>query len=188
MITGDYTFIRGTEHDDVPALAALYRSGIPRAGLLDGRREPLMPTADELRDLLSRKEVAEGAFYTVEDRTGAIRGFCSLRGVNPEARHCEFSLLLLQPASYREPLADEAGTFLLERAFVRYGLRRVTACCLAHEREFAAYLRRHGFDTAGVQRDVLHAGGQWHDLETFSRANAPVPTGPDGTLTHALSH
>ena len=171
VITGKHTFIRGAEYDDVPALAGLYQPGIPRAGLLDARREPVMPSVDDLRELLGRKEIAEGAFYTVEDTDGRIRGFSTLRGMNPEARHCEFSLLFLEPESYGEPLADEVAAVMLERSFQRFGLRKVVSYCLAHERDFANLLVRHGFVSAGRQRDVLYAGGRWHDLDTYVRTS-----------------
>lgn len=171
MIKGTHSFIRGTEQDDVPALAALYQNPVPRGGLLDGRREPITPTRDELRELLGRKEVVEGGFYTIEDQTGEIQGFCSLRGVNAEARYGEFNFLLLDPARYRDPLAEEAGQFLFDRAFLRLGLRKVVAYCLQHEQELADFLRRSGFESAGLQREILYAGGRWHDLEAYAKAN-----------------
>jgi RimJ/RimL family protein N-acetyltransferase len=171
VITGEHTFIRGTEQDDVPALSALYRADTLRAGLLDGRREPVLPTRDELRELLSRKEIADGGYYTVEDKSGTIQGFCSLRGMNSEARYAEFSLVLLDPAYYARPLAAEAATFLFDRAFTRSGLRKVVAYCLEGETELAAFLRNQGFESAGVQRDVVYAGGRWHALEALARSN-----------------
>lgn len=174
MITGNHIFIRGTEYDDVAALSELYRPGCLRAGLLDARREPILPSQEELQELLGRKEIADGAFYTVEDREGTIRGFCSLRGMNPEARFCEFSLLFRDPACYRGEVANEACDIMLERAFVRLGLRKVVAYCLGGEREFAELLARQGFESAGIQRQVLYAAGNWHDLESFERTAAPT--------------
>lgn len=170
MIAGQYTFIRGTELDDVPALAQLYQVGCLRAGLLDARREPVLPTRDELRELLSRKEIAEGGFYTIEDRAGEIQGFCSLRGANSEARYAEFSLVLLDPGQYATHLAVEAAHFLYDRAFVRQGLHKVVAYCLDCETPLADFLRAQGFVSAGVQRDVLFAQGRWHGLEAFCRS------------------
>ena len=173
MITGEHTFIRGTELDDVPTLSVLYRAGTLRAGLLDGRREPVLPTRDELRELLSRKEIADGGYYTVEDRSGTVQGFCSLRGMNSEARYAEFSLVLLDPADYASPLASEVATFLYDRAFTRSGLRKVVAYCLEGEIELAAFLHAQGFESAGIQRDAVYAGGRWHALEALSRSNGP---------------
>ena len=173
VITGEHTYIRGAELDDVPTLAVLYRAGTLRAGLLDSRREPVLPTRDELGELLSRKEIADGGYYTGEDRTGAIQGFCSLRGMNPEARYAEFSLVLLDPEAYATPIAAEAAAFLFERAFTRGGLRKVIAYCLEGESELADFLRNQGFVSAGFQRDVVYAGGRWLGLEAYSRSNGP---------------
>lgn len=173
MITGEHTHIRGTELDDVPALSVLYRAGSLRAGLLDSKREPVLPTRDELRELLSRKEIAEGGYYTVEDRSGTIQGFCSLRGMNTEARYAEFCLVLIDPGVYASPIASEAAAFLFDRAFTRGGLRKVVAYCLEGEAELAAFLRGQGFESAGFQRDVVYAGGRWLALEALARSNGP---------------
>ena len=174
MIAGQHTFIRGTELDDVPAFSRLYQAGTLRAGLLDARREPVLPTRDELRELLSRKEIADGGFYTVEDRAGEIQGFCSLRGMNSEARYAEFSLVLLDPALYTSSLAEEAAAFLYERAFVRSGLYKVVAYCLEGETELAGFLRAQGFESAGIQRDAVYAQGRWHALEALCRTPVAV--------------
>ena len=172
VIAGQHTFIRGTELDDVPAFSRLYQAGTLRAGLLDARREPVLPTRDELRELLSRKEIADGGFYTVEDWAGEIQGFCTLRGVNSEARYAEFSLVLLDPALYATPLADEAAGFLYERAFVRAGLNKVAL--VTTQGGEADFLRAQGFESAGVQRDVVYAQGRWHALEALCRTPASV--------------
>jgi len=174
VITGSHTFIRGTELDDVAALSELYGVGILRAGLLDARREPILPTRDELRELLSRKEIAEGGYYTIEDRAGQILGFCSLRGLNAEARYAEFNLVFLDPNDFSSPAAAEAAAFLYDRAFTRLGLRKVVAYCLEHEAELAAFLRAQGFESAGVQRDAVFAGGRWHAQEALVRMS-PAP-------------
>lgn len=169
MITGKHTYIRGSEQDDVPALSVIYSAGTLRAGLLDARREPVFPTRDELRELLARKEIVDGGYYTVEDKCGNIQGFCSLRGLNTEARYAEFSLVLIDPAQYAGPIAEEAADFLYERAFVREGLRKVVAYCLEGESEWATFLKAQGFESSGIQRDVVYADGRWHALEALSR-------------------
>ncbi len=167
VIRGEHTFIRGTEQDDVEAMFQLYRLERPRAGLLDARRERLLPNRDEIRDLLTRKEITEGGFYTVEDRMGAIAGFCSLRGLSSDAQYAEYGLQFVDPIHYTTPLADEAHAFLCERAFVRLRLRKVIAHVLSSESAFAEFLPRIGFRSAGIQREVLFTQGVWHHLETF---------------------
>lgn len=172
MIRGEHTYIRGTEHDDVEALYGLYMQRRPRAGMLDARREPLLPSREDLRELLTRKEIVDGGFYTVEDTTGAIAGFCTMRGHNLEARFAEYSLQMLDPEGYASPKAREAHAFLLERAFTHLALRKVVAHALTDEAALRAFLAGAGFESAGVQRDVLYARGRWHDLETLVLHNA----------------
>ena len=167
VIRGEHTFVRGAEQDDVEALYRLYMDRVPRAGLLDARREPMLPTRADLRDLLTRKEISEGSFYTVEDRQGVIVGFCSLRGLNTEARFAEYGLQLADVSLYDSEIATEAHAFLLDRAFMRLGLNKVLAHGLSSELALGAFFRRVGFTSAGVQRDVLYTGGTWCHLETF---------------------
>tara|TARA_R110001592_G_scaffold169516_4_gene406081 strand:+ start:2165 stop:2710 length:546 start_codon:yes stop_codon:yes gene_type:complete len=167
MIRGEHSFIRGTEQDDVEALFGLYAPGVLRAGLLDARREPLLVTRDDLRDLLTRKEIADGSFYTVESKTGAIVGFCSIRGLNTDARFAEYGIQFTDTDCYGADLAREVHDFLLDRAFKRLGLRKVIAHALTEETAMVEFLRGKGFMSAGVQREILFSQGTWHHLETL---------------------
>ena len=167
MITSGNSVIRTTEHDDAIALGRLYRPVRPRAALLDRRRELLVPTSDELRELLGHKEAQHGALYAIEDRCGALRGFCSLRGIQPEIAYADFVVLFLEDADYGAPIGEDVFGFLTDRAFVRLKLNKVVAQCLHVETAYRDFLIRHGFESEGVQRDVLFAQGRWHNQETL---------------------
>ncbi|HNR31940.1 MAG TPA: GNAT family N-acetyltransferase [Candidatus Hydrogenedentes bacterium] len=169
MIQTPHGYIRAAEREDAPALARLYDPEYPRAALLDAKREPIMPTEDEVRELLSRKEVQQGVLYAVEDTAGVVCGFCSVRGVNPEAGFGETSLLFLADATYETPLAEDALGFVLERAFERQRLRKLLANGLDGETALKQFLLGHGFESSGVQRNALYSLGQWHNLEVFTR-------------------
>ena len=168
MITSKHAQIRATEPDDAPALFALYDVRRPRAALLDQRREPLMPTLAELREMLGMKETVNNVFFTVEDRTGAIRGFCLLRGMNQETGFGEMSLLFHEAAILAQPLAEEALTFACTRGFERMRMNKMVSNCLDGETELRDFLLRHGFISDGVQRGVLFSQGRWHNLESLS--------------------
>ncbi|NIA13391.1 MAG: GNAT family N-acetyltransferase [Nitrospiraceae bacterium] len=168
MITGECAVIRTAEMDDATALKAAYDVPLPRSCLLDQRRELLTPTVDELRQTLGRQEVGQSLLYTIEDREGRVRGFCSLRGVNQEVSYTEFVMVLIDEEDYDTPLADEVFEFLSRRAFVEMGLNKIAAHALDEEATVRAYLLRHGFTSDGVQREVIYAGGRWHDLEALS--------------------
>ncbi len=177
MIAGEHTFIRMAEPDDAPALHALYALEAPRSALLDKKREPLLPTRDELREMLGRKEAAaQGALFVVEDRAGVVHGFCGLRTLPPETPFGEASLLFLDETRVQGPLGNEAWAFIRERAFVRMQLRKVMTHCLDRERPLREFFTAQGFKSNGVQRKVLYAAGRWHDLETLT-LYSPDPGG-----------
>lgn len=169
MIGGEFAQIRMAEPDDASALLRLYRDPAPRAGLLDPKREPLMPALDELRELLGHKEMQQGAFYAVEDPGGIIRGFCGLRGAGFEAAYGEIRLLFLDDSDFGSPIATETLAFLCKRAFGQMNLREILAVTLDSEQGYRALLLSQGFVSDGIQRQVFFGRGRWHDLETFSR-------------------
>ena len=168
MITGEHAVIRTAVQDDAVALKRLYDPTHPRSAFLDRKRELLVPTIDELRQLLTRAEAKTGVFYTVEDRGGTIRGFAVLRGSTPEISSAELVVMLLDDADYATGLADEVCGFLLHRAFVQMGLNKMMAQCLDWERAYRDFLGARGFESDGVQRDVLFAQGRWYDLESLT--------------------
>lgn len=169
MITTAHGSIRTADFDDAPALLRLYDPAFPRSALLDIRREPILPNEDDLREMLNRKEVQQGMLFAVEDGEGLVRGFCSLRGVSPEAAFGEVAVMFIEAEDHDTPLAAEAAEFLLERAFDRLRLHKVVAHCLESETALRRLLVRHGFESSGVQREVFFSLGRWHNLETFSR-------------------
>jgi RimJ/RimL family protein N-acetyltransferase len=168
MITGEYTQIRTADPDDAPTMHQLYTSAVSRSALLDPRREPVLPNADELREALGTKDAMKGNFFAIEDRSGIVRGFCMLRGSSKEAGYGEFNLMLLDAADYDLPLAEEAFRFAHARAFERLRTRKLIAHCLDTEQPLHDFLLRCGFECNGTQREVFFGAGRWHNLHTFS--------------------
>lgn len=168
MIKGAHSVIRSADPDDAEALKSVYDSQTPRSSLLDQRRELNAPTRDELREVMSQKEMGKSVFYTVEDREGEICGFCCLRGMNPEAQFSEFVVIFLEESRFLTPMADEVFDFLSRLAFERMRNRKVVTHCLASEVEYRKFLISHGFESAGVQRDVVYSHGRWFNLEALT--------------------
>ena len=167
MITGEHSVIRTAEQDDAAAMVRLYSPECPRAALLDRRRELLVPTTDEVRELLGRKDAQPAAFYAVEDVTGVVRGFCSIRGAQSEVLYGDFVVMFFAPDDYDAPLAEEVFAFLSERAFAQKKLNKVMAQCLDSEDALRGFLVSRGFGSQGIQRDMFYSAGKWHGLETF---------------------
>jgi RimJ/RimL family protein N-acetyltransferase len=175
MISTAHTFIRTAEPDDAVFLHKLYAPNTPHSSLLDARREPLQPTIDELREMIGHKDAVKGAFHAIEDKTGAIHGFCGIRGLNQEAGFAEIMILFFEDADYQGPLAADALQFLCELGFVRMRLGKLIAHGLDSETALRAFLLGAGFHSEGIQRQILFTCGRYHNLEAFSRfANQPA--------------
>ena len=181
MITGQYAVIRTAEPEDAGVLHEFYDPARPRASLLDQRRELIVPTLEELREVMSQKEVTRGIFHAVEDPEGVLRGFCSLRSFNPELACGEVVMMLLDDAAFASALAAETLDFLLGQAFTRLKLHKVLANCLDSETALRGFLAGHGFMSDGVQRDVVFTLGGWHDLETLSLFRAAYASRSGGS-------
>jgi len=168
MITGEFAVIRTAEPDDAPHLMRLYSPDYPRSFLLDGRRELQTPNADDLRQLLGRKEVRSGVFHVVEDLEGTVRGCCSLKYPAHDVFYSEILLAFEDLADYSQPIARETMEFIEYTAFVERRLNKIVAQCIENEREYRDLLLRERFEPNGLQRDVLFTMGRYHDLETLS--------------------
>lgn len=104
----------------------------------------------------------------IEDRQGQVRGFCALRATPNEPLFGQLVVMACDESDYGDPVCDEAARYLIEEAFLRRRLHKVMAQSLDHETAFTEFLIRHGFESDGVQRQVLYSGGRWMDLESFT--------------------
>ncbi|MFO7973987.1 MAG: GNAT family protein [Candidatus Hydrogenedentota bacterium] len=169
MIFGEHGVIRAAEPDDAPTLKRVYNLPKPRAAVLDRRREPYQPTNDELREALARKDLKYlGEYYAVEDKTGVIRGFCSLRAGRRDVFFGDMLLMFLDEADLERPIAAEAFAFLRNKAFAERRLTKMVAHCLDGEDALRAFLMANGFHSNGVAREILFTRGRWFNCETLS--------------------
>jgi RimJ/RimL family protein N-acetyltransferase len=168
MIIGQHTVIRSAEPDDAIALWRLYDPDRPRAFLLGPAREVLIPTIDELREMLGRRDVVQGTFFVIEDTVGEVRGCCVLRGARLESEFAEIVIVFGSDDYYASPPAEEVFRFLARSAFIDKKLNKMCAHCLSAEESYRAFLIRHGFNSDGVQRDMVYTKGRYFDLESLS--------------------
>ena len=167
MIIGSYSVIRSAGPDDAEAFRAAFESG-PVGALLDQLRESFVPTATEVREMLSSTRNAFGAVNAVEDPQGRVRGFCALNGSPLDANIAQFALIFFDPDDFAAPIAEEVGLYLRDEAFGRKRFHKVMAQCLDHERAQRDFLLRNGFVSDGLQREILYSGGRWYNLESFT--------------------
>ena len=178
MIVNEHALIRTADPDDAGDLLPLYDGRNPRAFMLDRKREPIVPTRDELRELLAQKDPANGFFYVVEDVAGLIRGLAILRGFNPEALCSEIVIAMLDNADYEGPCAREALDFVMKQAFGRLWSNKLMVHLLDTESACRAFLLDAGFELEGAQREVLYSGGCWHNLDCLGLFRIKAGYGP----------
>lgn len=161
--------VRFADPDDAGRLIFYYRSPQLYSALLDQCREPVMPTRDELAEMLAGKDRMYGQLFALLNAAGTVLGFGGLRGCSLENLTGEIFLLLGDQQDYHAESAGGMLQFLLDRAFHRLHLNKVLAVGLVEEEQgWLTLLRNTGFQSCGVQREILYARGCWFDLETLS--------------------
>ncbi len=168
MITCDHIVIRAAEFDDAEGLWGLYNPGKPRTFQLGPNLELRTPTVDELKTLLEDPERKFGEFYIVEDREGLVLGCAVMRSATGDSPYAEAMFAFFNEAIYETPAADEAFAFVRKQAFAIKKRRKLIAHCLDTEPAYRQFLVRHGYTSNGIQRELVYAGGRYHDLESFS--------------------
>jgi len=171
MIRGTHAAIRTAEPDDAPQFQQLYHSATPRSALLTRLREVIIPTVDELEEVFVQSEKNSGPFYAIEDKEGTIRGFCSLRTASQmreAAFYAELVLLFLDDNDYGGALAREVYEWLHYWAFVERRMTKLIIHCLDCETALREWAVSVGFESDGVQREVLFTQGRWHNIEALT--------------------
>lgn len=180
MISGQFTVIRSAEPDDAYAMWRLYDPDRPRSFLLGPSREVMIPTQDEMREMLGRRDVIQGSFFAIEDKSGEVCGCCVIRGAKMESEFAEVVVVLADDAAYDSPVADEAFDFLVKLGFTEKKLNKLVAHCLSNEQRYRDFLVRHGFVSDGVQREMVYTQGRYFDLESLSLFHATRSDGGNG--------
>ena len=175
MITCTHCVIRTAEPDDAWDMVRLYSPDHPRAALLGRNREPFQPGVEEMREVLRPGEGRPQVFYAVEDLEGVIRGYCGLRtGLGDDAHYGEAIVLMHDLADLDTPLAQEAWEWVIAKAFRDSLWRKTVAHLLESETAQRAWLVERGFESCGVQREVLYTGGRWLNIETLVLYNREI--------------
>ncbi|GID92469.1 GNAT family N-acetyltransferase [Amorphoplanes digitatis] len=133
------------------------------------------PTPDGVRDVVRQRLTmtrlaADGdcLVLAAEERdTGRLVGEVDLSLVSTEHRHGEIGVIL-HPDAQGAGYATEAAGALLDLAFDRLALHRVTASTNAGNEASARALRRLGLRQEGHLRQCVLFDGAWHDELIFA--------------------
>jgi len=162
--------LRPFRSDDVPALHELRT----RPDVLRYLYWP-PPTPERTEEIVRRRltmttlaRQGDALVLAAELRdTGRMIGEADLTWTSAEHRHGEIGVIL-HPDAQRLGYATEAATALLDLAFDRLGLHRVTAATNARNEASARVLRRLGMRQEGHLRQCVSFAGEWHDELLFA--------------------
>jgi L-amino acid N-acyltransferase YncA len=176
MISGTHVILRTAEADDAPDFRRLYYPAYPRPALLDRRREYPFPTTADLREFLTlgAKESGTPDMLAIEDPSGIIRGYCALRPAAVELAYTELAIMFHDNADCTSPMGSETLEILLRMAFTDKRLRKAVAHTLDDENELRALFATRGFQSGGVQRDVIYFEGRYHSMEALFLFNPSI--------------
>ncbi len=155
MIEGVGVVLRALARDDLPRCLAWYND--PEVARLLGR--PTGSTLGELEDWFGAlgRRPDERAF-AIFARGGAHIGNVYLRDIDPRRRRASVGIVLGERGYWGRGLGREALGLLLDFAFRRMGLRRISLEVLrTNARAFRAY-RGLGFQVKGMHREEVFPG------------------------------
>jgi aminoglycoside 6'-N-acetyltransferase len=132
-------------------------------------------TVEQIRDVIDQRLTMtklagdnDCLVLAVEPRdTGRMVGEVDLRLSSLEHRHAELGVIL-HPDVQGQGFAAEAASALLDLAFDRMGLHRVTAQTNARNTASIRALRKLGMSQEGHLRQCVHFAGEWHDELIFA--------------------
>ncbi|MER6343131.1 GNAT family N-acetyltransferase [Streptomyces sp. NPDC001595] len=161
VLTGERTVLRPFTEDDVPVMAGVLAD--PEVARLTG--SPLEECGlDRLRAWYgSRNDQIDRLDLGITDRTGGeLVGEVVLNEWDAPHRDCDLRILV-GPGGRDRGLGSEAVRLMLDHAFGRLGLHRVTLHVLAHNPRARRVYEKAGFVAEGVDRQAVRQSGQWID-------------------------
>lgn len=146
---------------------------------------PMMPFPYHLRDAdafihRAHRTVLERRAFPLavtELRCGRLVGAVEVGEVDWTNGHAELGYWI-EPGSWGQGFATEAGRRMIEFAFTELGLHRLHAGVLPFNTPSARVLRRLGFRREGVLRDFYRIDGTWHSVIRVALLSNPARAGP----------
>jgi len=109
-------------------------------------------------------EPADRDWYAVTDLSGRIVGETGLLRMWPHWRCTDMSMIIPDPADQGKGYGGEAGRLMLDRAFRRYGMNRVSVGVVELNTPALKYWERLGFKKEGIQEQGYYYGGVYSNF------------------------
>ena len=112
----------------------------------------------------SRHKRIESAYRAwVIDLNGKCIGIVALEHYNKNNRNAQLSIGMFSPENCGKGYGTEAINLVLEYAFKKLKLHRISLIVLAYNKRAIACYKKCGFKKEGVIRDSAYIAGKWED-------------------------
>ena len=163
FLVGKKLYLRKLEESDVTAeyVAWLNDSAVTR--WLETGKYP--STLQSVRQFVSRfaSGTTDLLFAIMDRKTGLHIGNVTLNHIHPIHRTADTGLLIGRKEFWGKGYASEAWSLLLEYAFDRLGIRKITAGAADGNKASIAVLSRLGFQLEGKARKQFFVDGGYQD-------------------------
>jgi UDP-4-amino-4,6-dideoxy-N-acetyl-beta-L-altrosamine N-acetyltransferase len=105
--------------------------------------------------------------YWVIEADGSPVGLANLVDIDPHNRRADWGFYLGEPSARGAGVGRAALYLVIEQAFGRHGLHRLTCSALAENEPALRLYDSMGFEREGRLRDQVMKGGRFHDVILF---------------------
>ena len=160
-LTGDRIYLRAYRTSDAQALSDMTaRDEIQREFDVAHARWWIKFNAN------CRRTGTSYEFGIFENDTDRLIGNIGIVNVNSRCRHATLAYYI-HPDMWNKGIATEAGSIILEYAFVRLDLNRVSAVCMTQNAASRRVLDKLGFAFEGIARQEIMKDGVFYDVAHY---------------------
>jgi RimJ/RimL family protein N-acetyltransferase len=159
-IVGNTVILRALREEDVEFFVRWLNE--PEVMFECGFHEPTTLEAELLR--IRKPEAPDRDWFAITDMSGRIIGETGLLRMWPCWNCTDMSMIIPNPADQGKGFGSEAGRLILERAFLHYGMNRVSIGVVALNTVALRYWERLGFKKEGIQEQGYFHNGEYSDF------------------------
>ena len=130
--------------------------------MFGGSRDTYLSMTREAADAIV-KRLSEHPFAWVIEHTSRVIGEARLDRVDMQDRRASFAIGILDPQCLGKGIGTEAMRLVLQFAFDRLKLHRVSVRVLAYNHRAIRSYKKCGFVLEGREREAALVNGEWHD-------------------------
>ena len=119
---------------------------------------------EERANIIRHRNSEDSVWYTITDLDGNMIGETGLLRMFPEWHTTDLTIILPDPNTQRKGYGTEAIRFMLEMAFEKYEMNRVSIGVVGLNTDAIAFYTKIGFKQEGIQEQGYFYNNQFSDF------------------------